>query len=137
MIPRAHQALNDLIGRIGMRVMPELTNPYTLADTGLISLLMTMLGVELESGVARRMADAEDLKALFERAQAAPGAEARAAFIASRPASLTLTDTTAWADQGLKLLIDLHTWAEEADQALNAEIWQFLSVHTDRHKFDL
>lgn len=138
MIPRAREALNDLAGRLGMRVIPELANPYTLADTGLISLLMSMLSIELESGVERRMADGAELRALFETATAAPGAEARAAFADSAPESLTLTDVTAWLDQGLALLIELHAWAEaEPDDALDRRIWAFLAAHTERHRFDL
>ncbi len=138
MIPRAREALNDLAGRLGVRVIPELGDPFTQADTGLISLLMSLLGAELESGVANRMADAEALKALFSAApKAAPGADARSAFCASEPENLTLTAVTAWLDQGLKLLIELHAWAEEADDGLNRQIWSFLAAHTERHKFDL
>ncbi len=138
MIPRAKEALNDLAGRLGMRVIPELGNPYTVADTGLISLLMTMLSTELESGVERRMADGEALKALFETATEAPGADARAAFADSHPDSLALTEVTAWLDRGLDLLIALHAWAEETTDAdLDRRVWAFLAAHTDRHRFDL
>jgi hypothetical protein len=137
MIPRAREALNDLAGRLGSRVIPELTDPFAQADTGLISLLMSLLGEELENGVANRLADGEALKTLFAGAPAeAPGAEGRAAFCTSTPSALTLTGVTAWLDQGLKLLIELHAWAEEADDALNNRIWSFLADHTERHKFD-
>ncbi|TNF87879.1 MAG: hypothetical protein EP301_05960 [Gammaproteobacteria bacterium] len=137
MIPRPHQALNDLAGRIGTRVLPELSDPFTMADTGLISLLMSLLGQELEHGVANRMADGEALKQLFAEAPGkAPGADARTAFIDSQPTSLILTDVTAWLDQGLTLLIALHAWAEESDDDLNRRIWSFLADHTERHKFD-
>jgi hypothetical protein len=108
-----------------------------MADAGLISLLMSLLGEELENGVANRMADAEALKVLFaDNAGDPSAAAARAAFIDSQPESLTLTDVTAWLDQGLALLIDLHAWAEETDDDLNRRIWSFLAAHTDRHKFD-
>lgn len=137
MIPRAHQALADLAGRIGTRIIPELSDPYSAADAGLISLLMTMLCSELETGVQRRMQDGEDLTAVFAGATHAPGAESRDAFSASRPTSLSLTDVTAWLDQGLALLIELHPWAEETDAELNARIWDFLAKHTERHKFDI
>ena len=137
MIPRSHQAINDLAGRLGTRVIPELSDPFSQADTGLISLLLSLLGEELENGVARRMADGESLKTLFaEATPEAPGAQARAAFVASQPGSLTLTGVSEWLDQGLALLIDLHAWAEEADDALNGRIWSCLVEHTERHKFD-
>lgn len=138
MIPRAREALNDLAGRLGSRVIPELTDPFTQADTGLVSLLMSLLGAELEQGVANRLADGEGLKTIFSEAPAAaPDANAREAFIASQPAALTLSAVTDWLDQGLALLIDLHVWAEQADDDLNRRIWSFLVEHTERHKFDL
>ena len=137
MIPRAREALNDLAGRLGSRVIPELGDPFTQADTGLISLLMSLLGEELEKGVANRIEDGEVLKTLFGNAPAeAPGADDRAAFCAGEPSNLTLTGVTEWLDQGLKLLIELHAWAEEEDEALDQRIWDFLADHTERHKFD-
>ena len=136
MIPSPHQALADLAGRIGSRLIPELTNPYSGADAGLISLLMTMLSVEMESGVQRRMQDAAELQGIFAEAAHAPGAGARSAFCSSEPASLSLTEVTVWLDQGLALLIDLHAWSETSDRNLNTRIWSFLAAHTERHKFD-
>ena len=137
MIPRSHQAINDLAARLGTRVIPELSDPFSQADTGLISLLMSLLGEELEKGVANRMADAQALKTVFASAPAAaPGVTERTAFIDSQPDTLTLTGVTDWLDRGLALLIELHAWAEDADDALNHRIWSFLAEHTDRHKFD-
>ena len=137
MIPRAREALNDLAGRLGSRVIPQLSDPFTQADTGLISLLLSLLGEELENGVANRLEDGEELKSLFAGVSAdAPGAEDRARFCASTPHAMTLTGATDWLDQGLQLLIELHAWAEEADEALNERIWAFLADHTERHKFD-
>ncbi len=138
MIPRAQQAINDLAGRLGARVIPELSDPFSQADTGLISLLLSLLGEELEKGVANRLADAEALKTLFaDASEAAPEAAGRAAFIDSQPDSLTLSAVTDWLDQGLALLIELHAWAEDADADLDRRIWSFLAEHTERHKFDL
>jgi hypothetical protein len=138
MIPRARQALNDLAGRLGTRVIPELADPFAQADTGLISLLMSLLGEELEKGVANRIADGDALKALFAASpETAPSADQRAAFCASEPVDLTLTAVTAWLDQGLELLIELHAWAEEHDDKLDRRIWTFLVEHTERHKFDI
>ena len=66
----------------------------------------------------------------------APNAAARADFAASKPATLTHADVSAWLDGGLALLIDLHAWAEQADADLDARIWGFLRRHTERHKLD-
>ena len=136
MIPRPHQALLDLAGRIGGRILPELEDLYAISDAGMITLLLGMLSKELDSGVARRLEDGDNLRAVFASATHAPGAEARAAFAASRPERLTLTDVNAWLDRGLELLIDLHAWAEAEDPALDAAIWAWLARHADRHRFD-
>ena len=137
MIPRARQALADLAGRLGGRIAPAVGDPYAAVDAGLLTMLMTMLAEELEAGVAKRMADGEALKALFQTAESAPDASARAAFAASEPASLTLTDVGAWLDGGMRLLVDLHQWAEANDPALNGRIWTFLAEHTERHAFPI
>lgn len=136
MIPRPHEALMTLAGRIGGRILPELTDPYAIADTGMITLLLGMLAKELESGVTRRLTDGEELAALFATAGHAPDADARAAFAASQPASLTLTDVNVWLDGGLELLIELHAWAEREDPALDEAIWSWIARHTERHRFD-
>ncbi|MEM8768426.1 MAG: hypothetical protein AAGE43_13325 [Pseudomonadota bacterium] len=137
MIPRARQALADLAGRLGGRIAPTVSDPYAAVDSGLVSMLMTMLAEELEAGVAKRLTDGEALKALFQSAAAAPDAAARSAFTASVPSSLTLTEVSAWLDGGMTLLIDLHEWAEANDAAMNREIWAFLAEHTTRHAFPL
>ena len=48
-----------------------------------------------------------------------------------------LSDINALHDEGMRLLIELHAWAETADEGLNLRIWEFLSEHTERHKFEL
>jgi len=126
----------DLTARIGGRLLPELTDPYAIADTGMITLLLAMLARELESGVARRLEDGETLKTLFAGAAHAPGVGERSVFAGSQPASLTLTDVNAWLDVGLRLVIELHSWAEVEDPALDRVIWDWLAAHTERHRFD-
>ena len=137
MIPRPEQAIVDLAGRIGNRIVPELPDPYAAVDAGLISMLLTMLAAEAGSGVDRRMQDAEELKALFATAEAAPGFCSRARFLSSSPASMALIQVNDWLGEGLRLLIDLHAWAEDHDEALNQAIWDWLARHTDRHRFDI
>ena len=41
-----------------------------------------------------------------------------------------------WLDEGLGLLIELQTWAEIHDPALDARVWDFLAEHTERHKLE-
>ncbi len=137
MIPRPGQAITDLAGRLGGRIAPELTDPYAAVDAGLISMLLTMLAAEAGNGVERRMQDADELKTLFVDAGHAPGADARAAFCESAPTTLALEPVNAWLGEGMRLLIDLHAWAEQEDDALNQAIWDWLARHTDRHRFDI
>jgi hypothetical protein len=136
-IPRPDQALLDLAGRIGTRIAPALTDPYAAADAGMISMLLIALAKEMGSGVAQRMADGAELSALFADAAHAPGAAARADFAGSEPESLTLEDVNAWLDNGLRLLVELHAWAETHEPALDRAIWDWLYQHTERHKFPL
>jgi hypothetical protein len=135
-IPRPEQALLDLAGRIGGRILPELTDPYAIADTGMITMLLAMLARELESGVARRLEDGEALRTLFAGAAHAPGAAERSAFAGSDPEGLSLTEVNAWLDVGLGLVIELHAWAEAEDPALDRAIWDWLAAHAERHRFD-
>ena len=37
----------------------------------------------------------------------------------------------------MRLLIDLHAWAESHDAGLDQEIWAFLGRHADRNRFDV
>ena len=87
----------------------------------------------------KELTDGDELKMIFTdpTAAAAPDGPARAAFVDSQPAVLTLTAATEWLDQGLALLIDLHAWAEEEDEDLDRRIWAFLAEHTNRHRFDV
>jgi hypothetical protein len=110
-----------------------------MANTGLISMLMLSLAQDSERAVANRMADIEEIKALFRsnEAQPAPGAEPRAAYCESAPQSLHLSDMDAFHGEGLTLVIDLHAWAEAQSPPLDRAIWQFLRAHTERNKFEL
>lgn len=136
MIPQPDKALLDLAGRLTAGLAPAISTVYGVADAGMISMLMMALAKEAGSGVERRMADGRDLAEVFATADHAPGAEARAAFSSSEPASLSHSDVSAWLDQGLALLIDLHAWAEREDTDLDARIWGFLHRHTERHRLD-
>lgn len=136
MIPNPGKALGDIAGRIGAAIAPQIENPYGATDAGLISLLLTMLAGEAESGVHRRLQDAAELKALFATATEAPNAEARTAFAASEPPSFEHGPVSAWLDEGLTLLIELHAWAEVEDPGLDQQIWSFLYRHIERYKFD-
>lgn len=139
MIPRLSQGLADLAGKLATAIAPDTASSYAMANSGMIAMLLAALSVESERAVATRMADVEELKALFEasgRDADPPGQGDRAAFLAREPASLRLSDVDRLHAEGLRLLIDLHAWAEVHDPALDRQIWDFLAAHTERHRLD-
>ncbi len=139
MIPRLSEGLADLAGKLASAIAPETSSRYAMANTGMIAMLLSALAVESERAVASRMTDVADLKTLFagcDRQAHPAGRDARAAFLDCSPASLRLSDVDAVHAEGLRLLIDLHAWAEDHDPALDKRIWDFLLAHTERHRLD-
>lgn len=137
MIPRLSQGLADLAGKLATAIAPETSSRFAMANTGMISMLLVALAQDAERAVASRMTDIADMKALFRAAPKCAGADARQAFCARTPDSLRLTDVDALHADGLRLMIALHGCAEEADPALDRQIWDFLLRHTERHRLDL
>lgn len=137
MIPNPGKALRDLAGHLAMSLAPQIPNAFGATNAGLISLLLTLLADEAESGISRRMTDGAELRALFETAGHAPGQDARERFLGSEPADFSHQAVSTWLDEGMRLLIDLHAWAELEDVALNRRIWDFLYDHTERYKADM
>jgi hypothetical protein len=140
-ITRLSQGLADLGAKLASGIAPDTSTRFAMANTGMIAMLLTTLSQDVERAVANRMTDIEEMKALFgslELGAADPvQAAARAAFCAREPMSLKLTDVEALHGEGMRLLIALHAWAEESDDALNLRIWDFLVRHTERHRLDL
>ena len=134
MIPQPSQALTDLAIRLALQVAPNTTAPFYGADAGLIAQLMFTLGQEFERAVQARMQDIDDIKTLFA---SAPASDERRAYQLKQPASLHLNDVNALHDEGSRLLIELHAWAETNSEAVNAAICAYLRRHTERHKFDM
>lgn len=141
MITRLPQGLADLAGKLASDIAPETASRYAMANTGLIAMLLSAIAQDAERAVASRMTDIGEMKALFQSVPAGAAdpvqATARADFCAREPMSLKLSDVEALHGEGLRLLISLHAWAEESDEALNARIWDFLVRHTERHRLDL
>ena len=141
MITRLPQGLAVLAGKLVMSIAPETASRFATANTGMIAMLLTAMAQDAERAVDARMTDIEEMKALFSSLADAPAdpaqADARAAFCTRHPASLKLSDVDALHRDGMTLLIDLHAWAEEHDDALSLGIWDFLVRHTERHRLDL
>lgn len=137
MIPHPGRALADLAQKLALTVAPDTGSSYTAANAGMISMLLIALSQETEQAVNHRLQDGEALRRLFESAGDPETQGARDVFSASQPSSMALTEVTAWLNEGLALLIDLHAWAEDFDPDLNLRIWDFLFQHTERYKIDL
>jgi len=140
-IPRLSQGIADLAGKLATAIAPETASRFAMANTGMISMLLMALAQDAERAVANRVTDIEEMKALCAAAgddASGPGdGAARASFCARQPASLRLSDLDTLHAEGLRLLIDLHAWAEAHDEDLNAQIWDFLLRHTERHQLDV
>lgn len=141
MIPDPGRSLADLALKLATDLAPAMSTEYGAANAGMMSLLLLALAQEQERAVAVRMADIEEMVALFTQAEqchpeAAAAAE-RAAWCERRPQSLMLSDVDRFHGQGLKLLITLQVFAEAEDADLDRAIWDFLSRHSERHRFDL
>jgi hypothetical protein len=138
-IPRLSQGLAMLAGKLATAIAPETNSRFAMANTGMISMLLMALAQDADRAVAARLADIDDMKALFDApgARTAAGADARAAFLAREPASLRVSDVDVLHAEGLTLLIALHAWAESHDESVNGRIWDFLLRHTERHRLDV
>lgn len=141
MITRLSQGIADLAAKLVTGIAPETSTRFAMANTGMIAMLLTAASQDAERAVAARMTDIEEMKALFGTLKPGPAdpvqAAARGAFCAREPMSLKLSDVETLHREGMRLLIGLHAWAEESDQALNLRIWDFLVRHTERHRLDL
>lgn len=140
MIPRLPQGIADLALKLATGIAPETSSRFAMANTGMIAMLLGAAAVEAQRGIATRMADIDELKALFATLEATadpPGAAGRALFRDRVPVTLNLADVEALHGEGLRLLIALHCWAEEHDAGLDRLIWDFLARHTERHRIDL
>jgi len=140
MIPRPDKALTDIAVKLAMSIAPQIGASYHAANAGMISMLLLALAQDADRAVANRLADVEELKALFERALAdpqAPGADRLRAFCESEPPGWLLSQLSVWHDTGMALLIELHVWAESQHPELDRSIWDFLYHHTERNRFDV
>ncbi len=133
MIPAPGSALTDLAMRLLLTIAPQTANNFAAADSMLVGQLMLTLSQEFERAVATRMQDIDELRELFTDAPAQP---ARARFATATTASLHLRDVNHLHDEGMRLLIELHTEVEQTDADLNLRIWHFLRAHSERHKFN-
>ena len=136
MIVTPGKALGDLATKLALSVAPETTSTYAMANAGMISVLLVAISQDSERAIANRLADIEEIKAIFAQADDAPDPGGRFTFSSRAPDSLHLSDVMTHHAEGLNLLIELHTWAETNDSQLDEAIWTFLLNHTEREKFE-
>ena len=91
MIPRPQQALNDLAMKLMLSIAPQTQSTYAATSAGMIGMLMQCLAQDFDRAAAVRVADLDEMAALFRTAPSATPAELRNAlqqFLAGAPASL-------------------------------------------------
>jgi len=145
MIPVPGKTLTDIALRVATSLAPAASNNYAAADAGIITGLLLTLAQDYERSIDSPMQDIAEIKLLCAELLSLPedtledfdGAPACLSFIDVQPASFKLADVTTLHAQALKLLIDIHTWAELHDEGINLQVWQLLRRHSERNKFDI
>ena len=147
MIPVPSKSLTDIAVRIATHLVPAIQTNYGQADGNLITALLLTMAQDYERAVYNRMQDIEEIKQLCAQclqqftepsdSTDLPTREVLSAFIDSQPDSLMLAHVTEYHAQAFELLISLHRWAEEHNEAVNLGIWQLLRRHSERNKFDI
>ena len=133
MIPKASTGLQMLAGRVLGHVLPELASKYVMSDTAMLAMLMTALGEELESGIAKRLLDIDAMEQLFQQAKMRGFAVPEP--VKFLPGEQTLTRVNEVHDQLTQGLIELHQKVDGVSDhgELNNSIWRYLSAHAERH----
>ena len=138
MIPEPSQTLADLAQRIATHILPELSSEFAQADAGMILSMLLTLSQDYERAIDARMQDISEMRDLFATLpEQYPDTRRCQDYIDQAPSSLHLPDVNALHGEGLRLLIDVHAWAERHDDSTNAAVWALLRRHSERHKFDL
>lgn len=142
MIPKAPDALRMLSQRILSHLVPNAASTYAMSDAAMVGMLMTALSGELESGIARRLADIDDMKAIFRlaarRLDDAVLPTDFKAVLESAPAELTMGDINAVHDAHTRVLVAVHEIVDTASATdpqveVNRAIWQYLGQHAERY----
>ncbi len=107
MIVTPGKALGDLAMKLALSVAPETTSAYAMANAGMISVLLVAISQDSERAIANRLADIEEIKAIFAQADDAPDPSRRVTFSSRAPDSLHLSDVMTYHAEGLNLLIEL------------------------------
>ncbi|MGI9328739.1 MAG: hypothetical protein ACR2PZ_26225 [Pseudomonadales bacterium] len=126
MITHLGDSLGFLAGTLALKLAPQSDSDYSAAQLGLISGLLLALAQESERAVATRLADIDEIRELLPEDG-----------LPAEPLSLHLQDVTKLHAEALQKLIELHTWAEQHDPALNDAIWAFLRRSAERHAYNL
>lgn len=131
MIPHAPDAVRMIAQRMLSGVIPDLKSTYTMSDGSMLALLLMGLSGEVADGIARRLADIQELHLIL--------AEAGETDIDPVPASMRLADVNAVHDRLTAKLIALHERIEgdSARDELCLRIWKYLGDHAARHQLHL
>jgi len=146
MIPKGSEGVGHLSTRIMADLLPKAADAYMGADLAMLASLVDMVGEDFDRAADVLVRDGEDIRAIFR--EALPHTQDQAlttrmtAALETRPASLRVRDLSAWADDDLRLLIELHAAVETAQAegapwaaALDRTIWTFLDAYVARRSY--
>jgi hypothetical protein len=147
MIPRGSQGVDNLATRIAIDLIPKAADAYMMADLGMLSGLVRMVGQDFDRAAEVLTTDVEAARAIFREAEphiADEDLKQRVAdALASRPESLAIPALNARADVAMRVLIDLHAAVEAAGDAgdawataLDRTIWAFLDDYVAKRVYD-
>jgi hypothetical protein len=141
MIPRPRQAMQDLALKLMMSVAPQTRSTYAASNTGMIAMLLQCLAQDFDRAAQVRSDDIAEISTLFRDLPAGVDASLAtriATFLHTQPQSLRIADLDAHHADATRLLIELHAWTEQHDDAsLDSAIWDYLTRHADRHAYDM
>lgn len=139
MIPNTATALKLLARRIMSRLVPDARSTYAMSDGAMVTMLVSAMAEELESGIDKRIQDIEAMRQIFQLARAVPDPRLRqqmAELLIRDIKPLTLTSVCRIHDDCTKVLIRLHEISEaqgDSGAELSNAIWRYLELHAARH----
>ncbi len=131
MKPGIDQMLLSAVTTLATRIRPELSDEsYAAGDAGMVAANLILVMQMAESTADTLFRENAAMRAMFARVSGKVGDPLReplATAAQTEDANLRISTLEAGHAALSALLIDLHTWAEAHDPALNAEIWSLLS----------
>lgn len=141
MIPYVSEAIQALSQKMLTGILPQLQSTYVMSDTAMMAMLMNALAAEAESGIANRLQDMLDMRAIFQAAEEASALDVLPTFEldVTQPQTFELSSINRMHDEMTYALIELHSKVEGVSgySDLNEKIWRYLSETHQRHALNI